>query len=171
MKEKVALGKLHLDNAVDVVVDDSTDWVQSLLDELNENLDKDELASIEEDLFLKFEGTILKKDSPKFNQYALVDGNLSACFGTLCVQTGEPMADTLDFEVSAVVLADFCEEKFEFQDETSLYIDGKEWELYYHENNIFSLKEILHEFIHLNKNLPDIYNDIKSANITIILTK
>jgi len=152
--------KMRANTWLDYVLDKHTDWVKSLLLELNENaselseVEKLEKSQLELDLKIKkaFKGSI--------GDYLLCHAIVTADFNTLCVKTGTPMKDTLDFEVKMCFLPVNLSEQEEFLDQTEHFTDGEIYELYYlNKNSEAPLHEALHEQLFLNLNFyPSIDN-------------
>ena len=132
-------------------LDEATDWVGELLAELNEELSSEELAELGDETFLTFEGEALRRTSGKLEDHVKFDGKLSCVFGTRCVRTGTPMLDNLDIEVKIVVVDEEIITRYGYEEETTLFVDEHEYELYTSKENRFDLKEAVHEFIWLNK--------------------
>ena len=156
----VNLSKMRTNTWLDYVLDKNTDWVKELVLELNENAnelteqEKVEQSKLELDLKLKknFKGSV--------GDYLLCDLIVSAEFNTLCVKTGTPMKDSLDFEVKMCFLAEHLAETEAFLDQTEHFTDGEIYELYYlNKNSEAPLKDAIHEQLFLNLNFyPSIDN-------------
>jgi hypothetical protein len=132
-------------------LDESIDWMRELLIELNSELTKDELDELGEETFLCFEGTALRRTTGKLEDHLKIDGKLTSVFGTRCIQTGQPMLDNIDIEVKIVAVDHELIERYGYQDQTTLFVDEGEYELYPTKDNRFDLFEAIHEFIWLNK--------------------
>lgn len=140
-------------------LDESVDWLGELLTELNEEISKKELQELDEEFFISFEGEALRKTTGKLEDHVKFSGKLSAVFGTKCINSGRPMVDNIEIEVKFVVIATELIARYGYEEETTLFVDDGEYELYTTEDNRFDIKEIIHEFIWLNKDLyPSLEN-------------
>lgn len=132
-------------------LDEKTNWVGELLAELNEELSQDELNELGDETFLTFEGTALRRTSGKLEDHVKIDGKLNCVYGTRCIRTGAPMLDNLDIEVKMVIVDEEIITRYSYEEETTLFVDDSEYELYTSKDNRFDLKEAVHEFIWLHK--------------------
>lgn len=132
-------------------LDESVDWLGELLSELNEELSSDELQELDEDFFVTFTGEALRKTTGKLEDHVKFNGKLSAVFGTKCINSGKPMVDNIDIEVKFVVIDNELIIRYGYEEETTLFVDDDDYELYTTQDNRFDIKEIIHEFIWLNK--------------------
>ena len=142
-------------------MDESIDWVGSLLSELNEEVSKDELSELETDMFLTIDGEVSRKKTGKLEDHIKVSAKLSTVFATRCIKSGKAMVDNLELEIKFVVIDHELISRYGYEEQTSLFVDEDEYELYSCKDNQFDLKEIIHEFIWLNK---DPYPTLESDN-------
>lgn len=132
-------------------VDESTAWLNELLMELNEDLSKSELAELDEKFFICFEGEVSRKTTGKLEDHIKVDGKLSTVYAARCISTGAAMVDHLEIDVKFVVIDHELISRYGYEEQTTLFVDDHEYELYSSVDNRFDVKEIMHEFIWLNK--------------------
>ena len=62
------------------------------------------------------------------------------------------MLDQVHAEVKAVYIDEEYGEKYQLEDETTLFLNDDEYELYYLDNNKCDLPKVINEFVFLNKN-------------------
>jgi hypothetical protein len=152
--------KMRANTWLDYFLDKHTDWIKELLLELNEN--NQELSENEklEGSHLDIEIKLKKCFKGSIGDYLLCHAVITSDFNTLCVKTGAPMKDTLDFEVKMCFLPENLSEQEEFADQTEHFTDGEIYELYYlNKNTEAPLKEAIHEQLFLNLNFyPSIDN-------------
>ncbi len=132
-------------------LDENTDWMGELLRELNEELSSDELAELEGETFLCFSGHALRRTSGKLEDHVKFDGKLSTVYATRCVQSGKPMLDHLEVDVKVVFVEQELINRYGYEEQTTLFVDEDEYELYPINDNRFELFEAIHEFIWLHK--------------------
>ena len=132
-------------------LDESIDWMGELLAELNEEISSKEIQELDEEFFICFEGEALRKTTGKLEDHVKFNGKLSATYATKCINSGKPMVDHIEIEVKFVVIDKELIARYGYEEETTLFVDDGEYELYTTEDNRFDIKEIIHEFIWLNK--------------------
>lgn len=136
----------------EIKYDRSTEWMQSILNQLHEELSPEEVKVIENKENINFEGTLERKVGTRYGDYALLRGNVSAEFYTYCVMSGELMKDQVHAEVRATFIDEQYGERYQLEEETTLFLDDEEYELYYLENNKLNIPEVVNEAVFLNRN-------------------
>lgn len=152
MNGSYTLPKLNYDLPLDLDLNESEKFLSEILDELNENLEKGEFISEEKGPAIRFIGSLVKRDDGKYGDIVLLKGHLDVDFITFDIKTGTPMIDHLSVEVNAVFLEEYLCEKYQLQEEVSLYVDQGEYDLYYYRSKKVDVSSVLHEYIFLNKN-------------------
>ena len=160
LNANVNLNKVRANTWFDYTLDKNTEWVKELILELNENAH--ELTDHEkiDQSFLELDLKLKKDFKGSTGDYLLCDLVVTAEFNTLCVKTGTPMKDSLDFEVKMCFLPDHLAQTEAFLDQTEHFTDGEIYELYYlNKNSEAPLKDAIHEQLFLNLNFyPSIDN-------------
>lgn len=151
LKKETYITSLTPGRVLEFDLDEGTDWIAKLLSELNEELSTEEMAELESETFLCFEGKALRRTTGKLEDHLKIDGKLTTVYGTRCVQTGKPMLDNLDVEIKMVIVDQEVINRYGYEEETTLFVDEAEYELYSSNDNRFDLFEAVHEFIWLNK--------------------
>lgn len=144
--EKVSLRKLFFNKPEEFELDQNCPSVRNLLNELEANLEKEEQGK--GSLLLQL--AIERRSNPHYGDYLLFYGNIQGFYHSPCVRCLVPARCPVDVNFSACFLSDHYQEQEEYQDVTSLYIDGQEREIYFHHNETANLQEILHENIFIN---------------------
>jgi hypothetical protein len=153
MKKEVHLLSYRMNVPVEIKLDKNIDWMANILKELCD----DNYEDSPEEPSISFEGTLERKNVGKYGDYLVLDGEVEAHFPTLCTQTGKVMMDSVESPFSAVFLNEEIKEKFGLEEETTLFFDDKECELYFYKNDIANIEEVINEFIFLNKNPYPVY--------------
>lgn len=154
VQNKVSIDRLPPKKSVELSFSSQGDaFMQALLNELNEDVGleegKEELLSQSE---VTFKGEILRTYNDKYGDFALLTGLIQAQFVTLCSQTGDSMIDEIEAEVKAVIIDQEYEERYEHQEDTTLYVNEDEYDLYYfNSDGQFELSPIFSEYCFLNK--------------------
>ena len=147
-QEKVSLKKFSFDKPESYELDQSCPSVQNLLKELETNLEESHEKG--EERYLQLSLLLKRRSETHYGDYLLFEGNIQGLFHAPCVRCLVPAKCPLNVDFSACFLSDCHEDKDEYQDMTSIYIDGQERELYFHHNGIANLQEIIHENIFIN---------------------
>lgn len=155
MKKEVHLLSYKMNQPVDIKLDKNTAWMADILKELCE----DNYEDSPEEPSISFEGTIERKTIGKYGDYLVLDGEIDVYFPTLCTQTGKVMMDSVESPFAAVFLDEEVKVKFGLEEETTLYFDDKECELYFYQNDIANIEEAINEFIFLNKNPYPVFSE------------
>lgn len=141
-------------------------FLAELLEELNEGITQADYDLSKETPRLLFSGKLCKLQNEKYEEYLLLEGHIQASFFAICVGSGIVMLDSVEAQVKAVIVDEKFESLYSHEEDTTLYIEEDEYDLYYFdERGEFKLKEILSEYLFLNK---DPYP--KVANFTGIKT-
>ena len=145
-QEKVSLKNFSCDHSVAYELDQNHLSIGSLLEELEANLEERDRGKGHLHLQLHLK----RRSNPYYGDYLLFQGSIKGLFHTSCVRCLIPAQSHLDIDFSACFLSHHHEDKEEYQEITSIYIDGQERELYFHQNGIANLQETLHENIFIN---------------------
>ena len=145
-QEKILLEKLSYDNLENHELDQNCLSVKNLLEELETNLEEAERGKGHLHLQLGFK----RRFNSHYGDYLLFHGKINGIFYAHCIRCLAPTQCPLNADFSACFLPHSYERREEYQDITSIYIDGEERELYFHHNGIADLQEILHENIFIN---------------------
>jgi hypothetical protein len=133
---------------LEVEVNEKIDWVKELLDELSDGVDhQDEVVP-----YLKIFISLDKRFNEKFESFVLINGRIEALHPAICVRSGDSFLDKLDIPVNAIVIDDNLREKWGYDEEITMFFEDEEKDLYTFENSQIQVKEILHEYLFLNKN-------------------
>ena len=145
-RESVSLKDLLLDKAQEYELNHHCPSVQNLLNELEANLEEDACGKGH----LHLQLLIKRCSNPHYGEYLLFQGNIEGVYYTPCVRCLIPARCPLNMDFSACFLPEHHRDKEEYQEATSIYIDGEERELYFHRNGTANLQETLHENIFIN---------------------
>ncbi|HAZ11992.1 MAG: hypothetical protein A2X86_06925 [Bdellovibrionales bacterium GWA2_49_15] len=151
-KGQFALIKLKVNTPEIFSFDQSTEWMESILTELNAPLEEGDVLFTEEAPQIHFKGEITKKQNVKYGDIVVVKGDFSAKFITTDIQTGTPMMDRIDVEVRACYIDEVIKKKYELEDEVTIIVDDEEYDLFLYQSGKFDLYEVLREYAFINKN-------------------
>lgn len=149
---QINLIKIVANTTFEFEIDQSTEWVQEILKEMNENAkDKTPEAYLAETNLVIF-GELEKKNKPEMNEILLVRGHIEADYVTECVRTLKPMKIQLNvpFKICFVDETLATTELFANLDET--WIENDTYEIYFYNKRTVDFQEMIHEQIFLNYN-------------------
>ena len=149
MSPEVSLKALPIDRSQDIALDENCDWLKEILDELNEESGEANLQSYE--TFLKLELSMKRKSHSEFGDYLILEGSVDLKYATSCVVTGDTIVESQDTEIFAAVLDKPVIKDQNLEEETEIYINDAEYDLYDYEFKV-DLKSIIREYVFLNKN-------------------
>ncbi|MBK23066.1 MAG: hypothetical protein CME70_03580 [Halobacteriovorax sp.] len=149
IKQTTSLRNYQVGVAKILELDATQDFMTELLDELHENVSKDELG---DDAAISFNGEI-EKIKGKYEEFLQFTGALDLTYYTHDIITNEVMTDRLEQEVKCLLLTKEVGQKLQMEDEIEIELNGEEYDLYFlDEDDCFNIKDVLHEYIYLNKN-------------------
>lgn len=148
--QKINVGKLSSGKIYEFKVDQYTPWLKELLEELNEDVRMGFISPSSQGS-INCEGSYYKKIRPEYGEYAVVKAKLFAKFYTNCVSTGKVMLDEINVDFEACFLGQSFKNDPDYKDEIEFYIDNSTMDLFFLDHNQLDLKEVLHEYLYLNK--------------------
>lgn len=152
LQNKVNLTKYAPDRKYEYELDQTQDWVQELLMELNEKATSRNPEDYLGETHINIRMTVKKVNNSTFGPVLLVKGSVESEFVTECVRTLEEMKDQVEAEFKAAFVENIFAEEEEYQDQDELFIDNDVYEMHYYELNKADVKEMIHEaiFLHIN---------------------
>lgn len=150
MKDKFFIKGLPLNAPTSYLYDEKLDWAQNILNELTEELNKEERKSYSESFSADIE--ITRKSNGSLGEFVILSGSIQIKYPVHDVKTFEMMQEVQETEVNAIVLDKNLEKTLELEDETTYYLDvDEELDLYFYDRKL-DIAPILHEYVFLNKN-------------------
>lgn len=141
------IAPIGVDQGLELDLDQTTPWLSELLDELEEQADGPSPKRQ-----IHFRGSLEKKHKGAFKEYLILTGTVSATYATLCVSSGSPMSEELEVEVHAVFIDQMLEKEMELEEETELFINDDQYDLYYFDKKSVDIKSVISEYLFLNIN-------------------
>lgn len=152
LPSKVTLSKLGQNQRLYFDVTEKTPWGRELLEELNELHDQEIHVAPPAGNSLHAELELERKHSTKLGDYLLLHVDMNARYLTSCIRCLIPMEESLQVSFDACAINKEYANEPEHKDQATIYLDDRERELYFFENNQVDIKEIMHEQIFLAKN-------------------
>ncbi len=128
---------------------ENSEWVNELLQELNENSDYDD-EILKKLSFLNLNFKLMKFHDSSLGETLLLNGTIKATYCTRCIKSLEPMELGIDVPLKAAFVPEFVKDEEAYKDVTESYLKDGIYEIYFEENRKFNLKEVFHEQIYLN---------------------
>ena len=151
MENRQTVSKLPKEGDIEIHLDEQTPWLGEILKDLNEGLTSKDYEG-DQGTSIVFKGNLIRKWNDRFQDYIILTGSLEATFYTLEIHTGEVILDNLNVPVKACWILEELKEKFGYEEETEIWFDEDEYDLYYYDRNNVELKPVLNEYVFLNKN-------------------
>jgi hypothetical protein len=151
MENRQTISKLPKEGSIEVYLDGETPWMAELLEELNEDLTDSDYEG-EGNASIEFKGELVRKWNDRFNDYIILTGEIRASFYALEINSGEAILDHIEVPVRACWIQEELREKFGYEEETEIWFDEDEYDLYFYTRNNVELKPVLSEYLFLNKN-------------------
>jgi hypothetical protein len=127
-------------------------WVDELLTEMHEQTTGLPPSEFNKRSSVNIELTIKRDNNAEIGEYVLMTGKVEIDFFVNCVKTLVLMKDKLDIEFKCCFISNTLEESEIYADQIEVYMESNMWELYFYDKRNIDIKEMVHEYIHLNKN-------------------
>lgn len=137
----------------------NAEWVNELLDELNEYVDEKGIEEHKENLGMTIDLKISRENNNSYKEHVIIEGNLTTNYVIPCVRCLEPMVDTLTIEFNGCFIPDEFENDPGYSEVDSILCKNKEMHLYFHANRQINIKEYIHEHIYLSYNQAPIHSE------------
>lgn len=151
MENRQTVTKLPKEGSVEIELDGETPWLAQILKDLNDDISDADYEG-EGETSIVFQGELIRKWSERFNDYIFLMGQIKVTFYTLEINSGDVILDHIEVPVKACWIQEELKEKFGYEDETEIWFDEDEYDLYYYTRNNVELQPVLSEYVFLNKN-------------------
>lgn len=140
-----SVGKIPMNSALEVSVDQKQEWVQELLGELNENApEKEREGELNLDLSLERLGTGKTKDQ------VIIQGQAWGEYFTSCIRCLETMPHDLQLEFQCSLVPEEMKDHPEYRDQDTVLWNNEELDLYFYlPSDEVNLKELVRERVFL----------------------
>lgn len=150
---KLNLLKFPSNTALTYKLDENTEWIQTLLMEMNENATDKTPAEWLEETFLDVQLILTKKFTNEFGEYLLVKGSFQVKFATESVRTLKSLFEEHEVEFKAAFLEETVLQTEEFKDLDEYWIDNDTYTIYPFTKASADIAEMLHEQLFLSRDL------------------
>jgi uncharacterized metal-binding protein YceD (DUF177 family) len=130
-------------------INESVEWVNDLLNELQEENDTDTTLP---PATMHIQASITSKTDRVLGEHFILKSTLDAAFHLPCVRCLTPLKQEMKLELAAAFLHESKSKSPEYQEATTVFTDGKEMELYFYSKGILHIKEFFHEQIFMEVN-------------------
>lgn len=142
----VAINKYSHDITEYYELDEKTQWVQELLEELHEQLDPEDTYPAGS---IKISLEISRKKNNYLGDFLLVKAHIDAKYHLPCGLTLVPLFQHMDHHVAGAFLHDSMAKLPEYEESTTVFADNAEVELYFYSKGVAEVKEFIHEQVFL----------------------
>ncbi len=150
LPKELLINKFSHDIIEEYEVDNSnTDWLNSMLQELEEELDEDETYPEGK---IQFKAKITRKTNNFLGDHIVARCHIDASFHLPCGRCLYPIAQTMQMDLNAAYLHDSNQAKPEYAESTTVYADNAEMELYFYKKGIVNIEEFVHEQVFIEVN-------------------
>jgi uncharacterized metal-binding protein YceD (DUF177 family) len=148
---QINLIKLAANNRFAFALDNQgSEWLQKILDELNENATDLLSKHFAKKSFLKVSGEVEKKNKQDLGEFLLTTGTISTLYATECIRTLKPMTKELEVPFKIAFLDESLEKSEMFAETDETWIDGQVYEIYYYNKRNVQFRDMVHEQLFLN---------------------
>jgi len=147
---QINLIKLPSNAVFEFDFDHETDWVKTLLLEMNENATDKKPEAYLQETFLRISGEVEKKNKVEYSEYLTVRGTIEAEYATECVRTLKPMKVQMNLEFKVCFIDESLATSEHFADIDETYMDNDVYEIYFYNKRTVDFLEMIHEQIYLN---------------------
>jgi uncharacterized metal-binding protein YceD (DUF177 family) len=149
---QINLIKLPLNTRFEFELDSDTDWVKSILMELNEKATEKTPEAYLEETSLYISGEIEKKSKNDMGEFLIVEAQIEAQYAAECVRTLKPMQVDLDFTIKICFIDESLATSELFADADETYVENDVYELYFYNKRTVNFRDMIHEQLFLNYN-------------------
>lgn len=142
------LGQYAYDHEYDFSWNQSEDWAAALLKGLEQNCDIEDPSYREGEIEIQFK--VKRVDGAPFGDSLLVHGQFKGQFLVPCVRCLTLTQQEFDAEVYGIYVDESFEDKPEYEEATTVYLEGHERELYFHEKGHADLFDMVKENVIVN---------------------
>jgi uncharacterized metal-binding protein YceD (DUF177 family) len=150
ISSKINLIKIPSNIPFEFELDDSTDWLEKCLREMNENATEATPDEYLEETFLRLNGVIEKKNKIDLGEYLIAKGTITSEYSTECVRTLKPMTVELNVPFKIIFLDEALAETELYENVDETYVDGDVFEIYFYSKRVVDFEEMIHEQIFLH---------------------
>jgi len=131
------------------VTNENTDWLQSILLELETDIDEDEIYPEGK---IQLQAKITRKTNNFLGDHVVARCHFDASFHLPCGRCLAPVPQSMKLDLNAAYLHESNESKPEYSESTTVYADNDEMELYFYKKGVLSIEEFVHEQVFIEVN-------------------
>lgn len=124
----------------------NTPWLFEILKELEEDLSPEESYPLG---FFHLSLTLCRKKNPLLGEHLIVKSRIESKYHLPCGLTLAPVPQHMQHSVNAVFIHDSQKKFPEYEEATSIFVDGEEMELYFYHKGEADINEFIHEQVFL----------------------
>lgn len=128
-----------------VKLTDKVKWVKDLLDELNSDVLEEDRSLITDQGSFQIEFDIKRGRTSDYMEYVLATGELNAQYNFSCVRCLKMDQKTINRKFNAAFIDEIKADSPEYEDQTSIYLENEERELFFFQNKVLNFRDFIHE--------------------------
>jgi len=148
LKPQIKLGHYNFDETYEYELGTDLEWVKSLLDELEENTDKEDSTYERSEFSCSLK--IKRKSGKPFGDHILIWGHFSSKYQAPCVRCLTPTPQEVDADFQVSFIPKVLETEPEFEELDDIFTENEEFDLYFHDKGNVDVFEMLHENLFMN---------------------
>lgn len=129
----------------DISLDKETPWVQNFLNDLNNDVLDEDRENISNEGDISIEISASRNRTSDHMEYVLLTGKLEAQYNFSCVRCLKLDKKSLSREFNAGFIEEARANDPEYEDQTNIYLEGEERELFFFQKKDLHLRDFLHE--------------------------
>jgi uncharacterized protein len=130
-------------------LDHQIPWVQQILREIQQNLTLEEqILHIPSSTF-SFNGLLLKKPDPLYEEAIILSGEIQLTYHTPCIRCLVPTQKNLIAPVSVCFLSDQFEKSPEFEETATYFLGDSDKDLFFYKKKEIHLEPFFKEMVYL----------------------
>lgn len=145
---QINISKISMDVTTDYDLNEDVDWVAELMDELEENTDREDEEYKKGSL--EIEMSIKRKNEKPFADHVLIRGGFKTSFQMPCVRCLKLTRQTIEEPFTAAFMNKHFETEPEYEEADDIFTENENFDLYFHEKGNIDIKEMVHEQIYIH---------------------
>lgn len=148
LKPQIKLGHYNFDETYEYALGTDLEWVKGLLDELEENTDKEDPTYRPSEFSCDLK--VKRKSGKPFGDHILVWGHVSSKYQAPCVRCLKLTPQEVDAEFQVSFIPKTLEKEPEFEELDDIFTENEEFDLYFHDKGVADISEMVHENLFMN---------------------
>ena len=149
LEDKVKISSYALDDINEFDLPETTSWLVDITKELEKDFDDEDRKGLQE-AYIRAHLTVKKVQNSEIGDHLTIRGHIVGSFSQPCVRCLIPTLQEVDAEFASVYINPIFKDAEEYADMISIYSDGEQMDLYFHDKGTIDLRELVYEQIQIN---------------------